>query len=276
MMSEQPSFPSLDLPRAQPFLKWAGGKRAIVPEIVRHLPTEFRDYYEPFCGGGAVFFALDSRIQAAHLSDSNPELMLTYRMLQKDTGAVIAELERHAQHHARAYYLKIREEGHAYQDPVRIAARFIYLNRTCYNGLYRVNSQDRFNVPIGRYTNPTICDADNLLAVAEVLKKARLRVQSFEQIQPTINDLVYCDPPYDATFSGYTGQGFTESDQRALRDACQRWQDAGAHILLSNSDTDLIRKLYQGFRIVPIEAPRRINCRGGKREKVVELLICGA
>ncbi len=266
----------LDRARAQPFLKWAGGKRAIVPEIVKLLPAQFGDYYEPFCGGGAVFFALDSRIRMAHLSDSNPELMLTYRMLQKDAEAVIVELEKHARHHGPAQYLKIREEGHAYQDPVRKAARFIYLNKTCYNGLYRVNSQGRFNVPIGRYTNPTICDADNLRAVAEVLKKATLRVQSFEKIQPQAGDVVYCDPPYDATFSGYTGRGFAEADQKALRDACQRWRAAGVHVLISNSDTPLIRTLYKGFRIAQISAPRAISCQGEGREKVVELLMCGA
>lgn len=265
----------LDRARAYPFLKWAGGKRSLVPEIVKVLPEQFGTYWEPFCGGGAVFFALDSRITRAALSDSNIDLITTYATLKKDVGAVIAQLEKHAAEHSRPYYNKIREEGQTYQDPVQVAARFIYLNKTCYNGLYRVNSKGHFNVPMGSYKNPTICDTDNLQAVAQVLQKATIKARSFEKIKPKAGDLVYCDPPYDATFTGYTSSGFNETAQQALRDQCRAWSQAGVHVILSNSDTPLIRSLYAEFRRVPVAAARNINCQGNGREKVTELLICG-
>ena len=198
----------IDRARAYPFLKWAGGKRALAPEIVKILPEQFNEYWEPFCGGGAVFFALDSRIQQAYLSDVNVELMLTYAMIRKNVEGVINQLEHHAKKHGGDYYKKIRKEGHNYRSPVKIAARFIYLNKTCYNGLYRVNKSGQFNVPMGSYKNPTICDKNNLLAAAEVLQKAVLRTHTFEKITPSKDDFVYCDPPYDETYQGYTEKGF--------------------------------------------------------------------
>ena len=266
----------LDRARANPFLKWAGGKRALIPEIVKVLPDEFNTYWEPFCGGGAVFFALDSRISKAWLSDSNTELMITYVMLKKNVDAVIDELKRHEEKHGKEYYLKIRKNGHTCEDPVKLAARFIYLNRTCFNGLYRVNKSGQFNVPIGSYVNPSICNEDNLRAAAEVLAKAVIKMCPFEKINPEAGDLVYCDPPYDETFTGYTGNGFDTADQTALRNRCLEWIDKGASVILSNSDTRLIRGLYdigEEFDVREVQAPRNINCKGNGRAKVVELLI---
>ena len=156
-----------------------------------------------------------------------------------------------------------------------MAARFIYLNKTCYNGLYRVNKSGRFNVPIGSYSNPAICDADNLLAASDVLKKAIIGSHPFGGINPSVGDVVYCDPPYDNTFTGYTDHGFNESDQKELRDACVRWRDAGVHVIVSNSDTELIRSLYRDFRLVEVKAARNINCKANGRDKVPELLIVG-
>lgn len=268
----------LERARAHPFLKWAGGKRALVPEIVKLLPDGFGDYYEPFLGGGAAFFALDSRIRRAHLSDVNADLMLTWQMLKKNVEAVIAELETHAARHGTAHYLSVRQEGHDWQDPVKLAARFIYLNRTCYNGLYRVNKAGRFNVPMGSYKNPNICDEDNLLAVAEVLKDTTLHAQSFERITPKNGDLVYCDPPYDEAFAKYTDEGFDADAQTALRNTCLKWVEKGAHVIISNSDTPFIRSLYGAhdvFQLFEVEAPRNINCNGNGRGKTAELLICG-
>ena len=144
----------LDRPRAYPFVKWAGGKRSLIPEIIKVLPEKFGDYWEPFLGGGAVFFALDSRIRKAHLSDVNLELIITYRMIHARTDAVIEALQAHKRKHNRRHYLYVRNKMHDEQDPVLLAARFIYLNKTCFNGLYRVNKHGRFNVPIGRHTNP--------------------------------------------------------------------------------------------------------------------------
>ena len=264
----------LDRARAYPFLKWAGGKRALFPDIVQVLPESFNDYYEPFLGGGAVFFGLDSRIhKKAVLSDLNAELILTYRMLQKLPQDVIDALEKHQKKHSQKHYSRTRDKGHLEQEAVKLAARFIYLNKTCYNGLYRVNKSGKFNVPMGKYKNPNICDTDNLLAVAEVLKKSELLAQPFGQIQPTIGDLVYCDPPYDETFTQYTDNGFTSYDQTALRKACDNWRQSGAHVIVSSSDTEFIRKTWSGYHFVEVKASRNISCKGSGRGKVTELLI---
>lgn len=263
----------LDRARAHPFLKWAGGKRSLISEIVKHLPPSIGAYWEPFLGGGAVFFSLDSRISEASLSDMNLELILTYKMIQKEPEKVIEALKEHAENHGKRYYKKIRDKQHDEQDPVLLAARFIYLNRTCYNGLYRVNKSGRFNVPMGSYKNPTICDEENLRAVSEVLQGVSLKAQSFDQIEPESGDLVYCDPPYDGTFSSYTGNGFTDDDQKALRDACVRWENSGAHVIVSNSDTPLIRSLFEGWKFHSIQAQRNINCKGNERGKESELLV---
>lgn len=265
----------LERARAYPFLKWAGGKRTLVPEIVKLLPDQFGTYWEPFLGGGAVFFALDSRIRKAHLSDVNLELMLTYRMIQKEPDKVIEALNAHTKAHGKRHYKKVRDKQHDEQDPVLLAARFIYLNKTCYNGLYRVNKAGRFNVPMGRYKNPTICDEENLRRVSEVLQDVTLKAVPFGQIEPKSGDLVYCDPPYDGTFSDYTGAGFTDDDQKALRDACARWQSAGAHVIVSNSDTQLTRSLFDGdgWTLHRVSAQRNINCKGNGRGRETELLM---
>ena len=266
----------LDRARAYPFVKWAGGKRALIPNIVQVLPESFNDYYEPFLGGGAVFFGLDSRIhKKAILSDLNAELILTYRMLQKSPQDVIDALEKHQKKHSQKHYSNTRDKGHFEQDAVKLVARFIYLNKTCYNGLYRVNKSGKFNVPMGSYKNPNVCDKDNLLAVSEVLKNAELKVQSFDQIQPSAGDLIYCDPPYDETFTQYTDKGFDSSDQMALRKSCDEWRKAGAYVIVSSSDTEFIRKIWNGYQFTEVRAARNINCKGSERNKVTELLIVG-
>ena len=265
----------LDRPRAYPFLKWAGGKRAIVQDILEELPAQFNDYWEPFLGGGAVFFALDSRIRKAYLSDFNSDLMLTYKTLQENSHKIIKQLKIYKKRHNSQFYKKIREQGHSEQDPVKLAARFIYLNKTCYNGLYRVNKAGKFNVPEGRYINPKICDENNLLAVSEVLAKAELQFQSFEKTNPEKNDLVYCDPPYDDTFASYTDTGFNAQAQQKLKEHCDAWRKKGAFVIVSNSDTSLIRNLWEGYRIKEICAPRKINCKGKERANTNELLIIG-
>ena len=262
--------------RAYPFAKWAGGKRALIPDIVQVLPESFNDYYEPFLGGGAVFLGLDSRIhKKAVLSDLNAELILTYRMLQKSPQDVIDALEKHQKKHSQKHYSRTRDKGHLERDAVKLAARFIYLNKTCYNGLYRVNKSGKFNVPMGSYKNPNVCDKDNLLAVSEVLENTELKAQSFERIQPSTGDLVYCDPPYDETFTQYTNKGFDSSDQLALRKSCDKWRKSGAHVIVSSSDTEFIRKIWNGYQFTEVKAARNINCKGSERNKVTELLIVG-
>ena len=265
----------LDRARAHPFVKWAGGKRTAIPEIVKVLPNTFGRYWEPFVGGGAVFFALDSRIRSASLSDVNLDLVLAYKMIQTRLDDVIQALQGHARKHSRAHYLRVRNRMHGEQDAVLLAARFLYLNRTCYNGLYRVNRSGRFNVPFGQYKNPMICDVENLTAASAVLSKATVQAQPFTAVAPKRGDLVYCDPPYDGTFTGYTGDGFTADDQKTLRDCCVQWRDKGANVVISNSDTDLVRRLYKSFTLHTVSAPCNINSDVNGRGKKPELLIVG-
>ena len=266
--------PYLDPARARPFVKWAGGKRAVVPEIAKRLPDSFNTYWEPFLGGGAVFFALDSRIQSAQLSDVNAELALTYQMVRNHSDKVMPLLSDHAERHSKKHYLAVRKMN-GMPSAVEVAARFIYLNKTCYNGLYRVNKKGLFNVPMGSYKNPVICDSDGIQAASEVLQKATVRIGDFDKIAPTAGAFVYADPPYDGTFNGYDSNGFEKAEQRRLRDAALKWHKLGAAVMLSNSDTPLIRSLYgeAPFVLHEVKAPRHINSNPNGREAVGELLI---
>ena len=266
--------PYLDRARARPFVKWAGGKRSVVPEIAQRLPESIGTYWEPFAGGGAVFFALDSRIGSAQLSDVNAELALTYQVVRNHPAALIDLLTEHAERHSRTYYLSVRKRTGT-PTAVEVAARFIYLNKTCFNGLYRVNKKGQFNVPMGRYKNPTICDSKGIKAASQVLSKASVRIRDFAKISPSPGDFVYCDPPYDGTFTGYDAGGFDDAHQKRLRDSAVQWHNGGAFVMLSNADTPLIRTLYgqAPFTIHEITAPRTINCDGNGRESVGELLI---
>lgn len=259
---------------ANPFIKWAGGKRTLVPHIAKSMPGAFNDYHEPFLGGGAVFFALEQRMTKAHLSDINLDLVLTYKALQDDPQSVIAHLTEHASRHNKIYYKTVRNQ-HNETNVFKLAARFIYLNKTCFNGLYRVNSQGKFNVPVGNYKNPKICDPENLANVSIALKKASIQCKTFSDIEVGHNDLVYCDPPYDETYTGYTKDGFSKDDQVALRNKCVEWMKSGAFVIVSNSDTSHIRSIYSQFRMVEVEALRSINCKGDARGKEGELLIYG-
>ncbi len=266
--------PYLDRARARPFVKWAGGKRTLIPEIAQRLPDDFNVYWEPFLGGGAVFFALDSRIRSAHLSDVNQELALTYQVVRNSPHALVSKLEDHARLHSKDHYLRVRKMD-GIPSAIEVAARFIYLNKTCFNGLYRVNKSGQFNVPMGKYKNPTICDAENLHAASEVLHKAEVRLGDFAKIDPSNGDFVYADPPYDGTFAEYDSGGFTDADQRRLRDAAVKWHRLGAAVMVSNADTPLIRDLYgrQPFTLHTVRAPRNINCKADGRGEVGELLI---
>ena len=268
--------PYLDRARAHPFIKWAGGKRTLIPKIAPLLPDDLGTYWEPFLGGGAVFFALDSRIRRAMLSDVNMELALAYQVVKTRPDELIDLLQAHALRHAeREYYYKVRKAGMS-PDAAEVAARFVYLNKTCYNGLYRVNSKGVFNVPRGDYANPTICDAEGLKAASEVLQKATVQFGDFEaKVAPGAGDFVYCDPPYDGTFAGYAKDGFDAAEQKRLRDAALRWHELGAKVVISNADTPLIRNLYDGapWTLHQVTAPRPINCNGADRGAAAELLI---
>ena len=268
--------PYLDKPPANPFVKWAGGKRSLIPEIAKRFPERIGTYWEPFVGGGAVYFTFADRVDRAILSDRNEELVIAYQVVKDKVDDLIEALRVHERgHRDERYYLRVRK-----QDPhlsLEIAARFIYLNKTCFNGLYRVNKSGKFNVPKGRYKNPAICNEEGLRAASRALQKATIRVGDFERrVSPGAEDFIYCDPPYDDSFTGYQVGGFTPTDQERLRNAASTWGTAGARVMVSNSDTPLIRRLYgeKGqFELHEAEAPRLINNRPEGRGNAPELII---
>ena len=255
-------------PRARPFIKWAGGKRALIPDSLGL-------YWEPFMGGGAVFFALEARLGSAHISDVNPELALTYQMVRNRPDELIALLQEHEARHAdNDYYYKVRAKGSS-RDALEVAARFIYLNKTCYNGLYRVNKSGQFNVPRGRYKKPAIVDTANIRAASEALKMADVTFGDFARVTPGNGDFIYCDPPYDGTFTSYAVGGFDDAEQHRRRDEVIKWHKRGARVMVSNANTPLIQQLYAGspFTLHPVQAARQINCKSDGRGAVGELLI---
>lgn len=270
---------------ARPFLKWAGGKTKLLPEIMKRLPEKIGAYYEPFLGGGAVFFELVAagRIGKAFLSESNAELIRTYSGVSASTEAVVRRLWEHARNHNEKHFYEIRSLPPEDMNDSVVAARMIYLNRTCFNGLYRVNRAGKFNVPFGAYKNPMICDADNLRAVSRALRDhADLICCDFEAAISSAKrgEVAYFDPPYmpiskTSNFTAYGKMGFGPEEHERLRNVAEKLSARGVHVLISNSDCEFIRELYDGFLIEKVSAPRRINCKGGKRGDVRELLISG-
>jgi DNA adenine methylase len=248
---------------------------------VPRAPRAFRAYHEPFVGGGALFFELRAlgRLRGpVVLSDRNPPLMEAYGAIRDRAGAVIRHLKRHRNDEDHFYRVRAQDPGSL--SPAARAARIIYLNRTCFNGLYRENRAGRFNVPFGRYANPRICDEDNLRAVARALRGVDLSCAPYDAVLDAAEerDFVYFDPPYQplsrtSSFTAYHREGFGPEDQERLRDAFAALAARGVHVLLSNSDTPLIRKLYRGFRIDQVHAARAINSKGDRRGKVAELII---
>lgn len=263
---------------ASPFVKWAGGKRNLVKDLLECVPAHFNDYYEPFLGGGALFFALHERLPKAFLSDTNPDLITAYNVIKKSPGKLIRSLRIHSEMNCPEYYYLMRSK-HDLKKPVEIAGRFLYLNKTCYNGLYRVNRKGRFNVPVGRYPNPNIVQETNIMACSKVLRIAEIDCKSFEGIKPGKGDLVYCDPPYhrvnETSFTSYNKIEFDESDQVRLRNFALELHKWGTKVMLSNSNTKFIRSLYNKnpFRIKVVNAPRYVNCKSDKRSSVEELII---
>jgi len=266
---------------AAPFLKWAGGKRQLLPEIREHVPAEFGRYFEPFVGGGAVFFdlfAADRIRSRCYLGDVNEELTTTYAAVRDHADAVVSSLRAHARRHSDSYFYE--ERARRPTTPAHVAARMIYLNRTCYNGVYRVNKSGGFNVPIGRYANPTVCDETNLRACSEALEYAEVVCGDFASVLATARsgDFAYFDPPYlpaseTADFTGFTAAGFKASDHERLAECARRLKETGVRVLLSNADLPAVRELYRGFEVRAVRARRNINSKGGKRGDVGELLI---
>ena len=263
---------------ATPFAKWAGGKRSIINELVDNLPSEFGDYYEPFVGGGALFFHLQSQLKKAYLSDINIDLIFAYAVIKKDPLALIEILRKHKEKHNPDYYYRVRKK-HDLEDTIEVAARFLYMNKTCFNGLYRVNKSGEFNVPVGKYKNPNIVQEKNIPLCNQVLQKAEITYQKYTKIQPKSGDFVYFDPPYhplnSTSFTSYTKFDFTEQNQIELRDFALSLHKKGVLVMLSNSNTEFIRDLYKGspFSVRIVHAPRPVNCKASGRNNVEEVLI---
>lgn len=277
--------PLSSLPR--PFLKWAGGKSQLISQYIPYFPQKFATYYEPFLGGGAVFFYLygvarkdqPTKKFPAVLTDINPELVNVYCCVRDRIEELIELLAQHQEQHNRDYYYRMRSQLTG--TSVEMAARLIYLNKTCFNGLYRENSKGEFNVPMGQYKNPTICNADVLRLVSDSLQSVAIEVRSFETIldfAKTVEDFVYFDPPYHplsntSSFTGYSRYSFNEKDQIRLRNIFAELAQRGVKVLLSNSDCPLVRELYKDFHIHEILAARAINSKAEKRGKITEILV---
>jgi DNA adenine methylase len=262
---------------ARPFVKWAGGKRQILSELLKHVPSKHGRYFEPFVGGGALFFA--TRPKRAILADVNERLVRAYKGVRDDVEAVIALLKKWP--HDPAFFEKTRSRPVDEGTDVEVAAWFVYLNKTGFNGLYRVNKKNRFNVPFGRYENPKICDPRTLRACSEALANTDLKVGDFEAIARAARrgDFVYFDPPYaplspTSSFTSYTSNGFGIDEQTRLRDFARDLKRRGVHVLLSNSSAPAVRKLYsRGFEVFEVSATRMVNSKAGGRGAITELVI---
>lgn len=272
--------------KPKPFVKWVGGKRQLLAQfrLMNLYPPEKFDikngrYFEPFVGGGAVFF--DLLPERAYLSDLNNELVVTYNVIKNDVENLIKSLKKHKLD--KEYFLKIRAQNPEKLSDLNTASRFIYLNRTCFNGMYRVNSKGGFNVPFGKYTNPLICDENNLRKASKALKNVEIKKQDYKEVlkKAKKGDFIYFDPPYypiskTASFTSYTSEAFLDKEQIELRDTFVELHKRGCFVMLSNSDTPFINKIYsepKGLRITKVQAGRAINSDASKRGKITEVLI---
>ncbi len=272
---------------AKPFLKWAGGKTQLLPQLLARTPARIGTYYEPFLGGGALFFALqrEGRFERAVLSDSNADLIGVYAQVRDGVEELIEALAVHQRKYRAAsdraeYYYRIR--GKRPTCGAGAAARLIFLNKTCFNGLYRVNSRGEFNVPHGSYANPTICDENGLRAASAALQEVELRTADFAEAMSAAQagDFLYCDPPYvplseTASFTSYTAADFGRTEQQRLAAVAAAARGRGVDVLLSNSGHPEVAQLYRdaGFRLETVEAVRAINSNGAERGAVREYLI---
>ncbi len=264
-----------------PIVKWAGGKTKLLPELTKRMPQQYRRYFEPFFGGGALYFHTQPKV--AILGDYNRDLVNMYRCVAWNVEAVIHRLRRHRKAHDHDYYYAMRK---AWNDSERTwgsvdrAAGFIYLNKTCFNGLWRVNKKGLFNVPMGRYKDPQIFNDTKMRATSALLRHAELHTGSYKDCvdQAAAGDFVYFDPPYDpinktAKFVSYTEANFSDDDQAELARIARGLADRGCAVMLSNHDTPFIRQLYKGFVVERVMCPRAINSKGGSRGKVAEVVI---
>lgn len=258
---------------AKPFIKYAGGKTSILPELIKRVPASYNTYHEAFVGGGALFFAQQ---RWAIISDINYPLIITYQSLQYYLEEVIHELEYHARQHEEDpdHYYNVRYcFNTGYHCPWQVAGAFIYLNKTCYNGLYRVNKKGEFNVPKGKQKNVTICDIETLTAASVALQGITIKCCDFRTIEKRKGDFYYLDPPYYNAYAKYDSSSFTADDHMDLRNVCGEIDLAGGYFMLSNSDTEFIRNLYFGYNIETVLAKRSVSRDKTQRGKVNELII---
>ena len=271
----------------KPFVKWAGGKRQLIPIINQNLPESFGTYYEPFLGGGALLFHIltDKNGQKCSISDLNSDLVLAYTTIRDRIDSLIASLKNHEKNYQKdseSYYYSIRENNP--RSEIEKTSRLIFLNRTCFNGLYRVNSKGKFNVPLGKYSNPNIVNEENIRAVSHILQSSRISIKcrDFEAVlrDAKKGDLVYFDPPYQpvsatANFTSYTTKDFTYDDLTRLAELCLKLDSRGCKVLLSNSDSKEVADIFakNPWKITRIEANRSINSNSKKRTGHFELLI---
>ena len=271
--------------KGKPFVKWAGGKRQIIDKLKKYVPDEFDTYYEPFIGGGALLFELSPK--KAVINDSNEELMNVYECLcdEEKFKKMCGVLNHYETEHSEAFYYDIRNKDRNKNSYNRLscytkAARTIYLNKACFNGLYRVNSKNEFNVPFGKKLKVNTYDGGNLITVSNYLTMNDIKILcvDFEDAVKSAKkgDFVYFDPPYDSdtsTFNNYTEDGFGKEEQRRLAKVFKELDAKGVYVMLSNHNTSLVNELYKDYHMHLIEAKRSINANGKKRGKVEEVII---
>lgn len=271
-------------PNLKPVTKWVGGKRQLLPSLHEYLPAKFNTYFEPFVGGGALLF--DLAPHQAVINDANSELMNMYRVIKTEPSELIKQLEVLAKKNSKEFYLKIRalDRSDKYDKltDIQRAARLLYMLRVDYNGMYRVNSKNQFNVPYGRQKNPTIVNQDNIMAVHDyfVNNDVTLLTGDFKDavLSAQAGDLVYFDPPYvplnaTSSFTSYTKNAFGDKEQRELEQVLEELDQKGVYFMLSNSDTDYTRDLYKSFRVHTVQAKRSVNANAKHRGNVDELLV---
>ena len=265
-------------------VKWAGGKRQLLPQLEVLFPEKFKNYHEPFVGAGSVVFYLmqTRKMKKIYISDVNEELINVYEVVRDDVEELIGLLHKYKLKHmkkGKEFYLKVRADDLEVMSNLSRAARFIYLNRTCFNGLYRVNSSGGFNVPMGDQKNPGICQEKDLRAISELLKKVDVKAQTFESVLKNARkgDFVYFDPPYypqnKSSFTTYAKDKFLDEEQIKLFEVFKKLDKKGCFVMHSNSDTKFIKNLFKDYDIKFVDARRNINSKGSRRGKIKEVVI---
>lgn len=261
----------------RPVLKWAGGKSSLIPQLFKYFPKQFNRYFEPFLGGGAVFVSL-GYFDHSIINDLNPEITNLYEVIRDRPLDLMLCLEKLGNQYSERFYYELRAESP--KSRVKKAARTLFLNKTCFNGLYRQNSRGEFNVPFGKRTKlPKLYDRQNILKLSKKLQKTQILNTDFEKVIRLAKegDFIYCDPPYEplsttSSFNQYTGTGFSKKDQQRLHQVCAEASKRGAKVAISNSSSPFIKKLFSDWEVVPIFSRRSINSKGNRRGRVEEIL----